>query len=125
KDKILINLHGGGFHVGNGGPGGLVESVPMAGYGGYKVITVDYRQAPEAMFPAASDDVVAVYREIIKEYKPENVGIYGGSAGGMLTAQVVARLLHDNLPLPGAISIMCAGAVSLPPAPRMWDLTYT
>jgi acetyl esterase/lipase len=83
----------------------------MAALGGYRVIAVDYRQAPEASFPAATDDVECVYRELLTRYAPEDIGIYGSSAGGMLTAQVVARLQQANLPRPGAIAIMAAGAM--------------
>jgi len=73
------------------------------------VISVDYRMAPEHRFPAASEDVVAVYRELLKVYKPENIGIYGYSAGGVLTSQSVATFLEEGLPLPAAIG-MIAGA---------------
>lgn len=109
-DKVLINFHGGGFVLGNGGIGGRIEAVPMAGLGGYRVVTVDYRQAPEAVYPAATDDAVAVYRALLKAYRPENIGVYGSSAGGMLTAQLVARLQKEQLPAPAAIAIMAAGA---------------
>lgn len=124
KNRVLINLHGGGFHVG-GGLGGLIESIPMTGFGGYKVVSVDYRMAPEVTFPAATLDVVAVYEELLKEYSPESIGIYGGSAGGMLTAQVVAHLISQNKPLPGAVSLMCSGAVRVRPSMPIWTLTFT
>lgn len=124
NDRVLLNLHGGGFHVG-GGVGGLIESIPMSGYGGFKVISVDYRMAPESHFPAATEDVVAVYRELLKEYKPENIGIYGGSAGGMLAAQVVAYLVKNKMPVPGAVSLMCAGAAQVSPSMPIWNLTFT
>jgi monoterpene epsilon-lactone hydrolase len=125
-DKVLISLHGGGFFIGNGGPQGRVEAIPMAGYGKYRVIAVDYRQGPEYHYPAATDDVVAVYRELLKTYKPENIGIYGSSAGGILTAQAVARFQKENLPAPGAIAIMAAGAtVPGRTDSSMWALGFT
>lgn len=108
QDRVLINLHGGGFIVGGGGPGGAIESIPIASVGHIKVMSVDYRMAPEYHFPAASEDVAAVYRELLKTYKPENIGIYGCSAGGMLTGETVAWLLKEHLPLPGAVGIFCA-----------------
>ena len=110
RARVLISLHGGAFVIGNGGIGGQMEAIPMAALGGYQVIAVDYRQAPEASFPAATDDVEAVYRELLLDHAPEAIGIYGSSAGGMLTAQVVARLQQSGLPRPGAIAIMAAGA---------------
>src|SRR6185436_18208567 len=49
-------------------------------------------------FPAASEDVSAVYRELLKSYKPQQIGIYGCSAGGALSAQVAAWLPAHGLP---------------------------
>ncbi|MBR0346943.1 MAG: alpha/beta hydrolase [Rudaea sp.] len=110
--RVLINLHGGAFLWG-AGSGGLVEAIPIASVGKIKVVTIDYRQGPEHVFPAASEDVEKVYRELLKTYKPQNIGIYGCSAGGALTAEAVAWLQTKNLPAPGAIGIFCAGVVDL------------
>ena len=112
RDRVLINLHGGAFMVG-GGLGGQLEAVPIAGLGRIKVITIDYRQAPEFRFPAASEDVAAVYRELLKTHRAENIGIYGCSAGGMLTAMSVAWFQKHGLPRPGAIGIFCAAATPM------------
>ena len=109
-DRVLINFHGGSFTHGSRS-GGQMESIPIAAIGRIKVISVDYRMAPEYRFPAASDDVVAVYRELLKTYKPENIGLYGYSAGGVLTSQSIARFQQEGLPLPSAIA-MIAGAAS-------------
>lgn len=107
-DRVLMNLHGGAFLFGGGGPGGAAESIPMAGLGRIKVISVDYRMAPEHRFPAANEDVVAVYRELLRVYRPENIGIYGYSAGGALAGQAIAWFKKERLPMPGAIGILCA-----------------
>lgn len=108
QDKILINLHGGGFAGCYPGCAEL-ESMPIAAIGGYKVVTIDYRQAPQHRFPAASEDVAAVYRELLKTYKPENIGIYGCSAGGMLVGMALAWFDKEGLPMPGGAGIFCAG----------------
>ena len=107
KTRVLINLHGGGFEVGSRTFSHL-ESIPIASVGQIKVISIDYRQAPEYAFPAASADVAAVYRELLKTYKPKSIGIYGCSAGGVLTAQAVAWFENEGLPLPGAVGMFCA-----------------
>ena len=117
--RVLINLHGGAFLWG-AGSGGLVEAIPVASVGKIKVITIDYRQGPEHTFPAASEDVEKVYRELLKTYQPQNIGIYGCSAGGALTAEAVAWLQTKNLPAPGAVGIFCAGVVDL-----QGDSSYT
>jgi len=106
RSRVLINLHGGGFMWG-AGAGALSEAVPIAGTGRIKVITVDYRMAPEHKFPAASEDVATVYRELLRQYRPENIGIYGCSAGGILAAQSVAWFAAHSLPRPGAIATLC------------------
>lgn len=111
RNRVLINLRGGGFIMGRGLTSGLIESMPIASIGRMKVVTVDYRQAPDFKFPAASEDVEAVYRELLKVYKPEAIGIYGCSAGGALTGQSVAWFQSKGLPRPGAVGIFCAGPV--------------
>ena len=87
---LLINLHGGGFVVGSGA---LVEAIPVAVLTGFEVIAVDYRLAPEHPYPAAVEDVLAVYRACLAEHDGVQVGLYGSSAGGFLTAQAIARML--------------------------------
>lgn len=108
-NRVLINLHGGGFSM-CADACALLESLPIAAVGGYKVISVNYRQGPEAKFPAASEDVAAVYRELLKTYKASQIGIYGCSAGGALSGQVAAWLPAHGLPKPGAIGIFGSGA---------------
>ena len=110
--RVLINLHGGAFLWG-AHSGGLVEAIPIASIGRIKVITVDYRQGPEHTFPAASEDVEAVYRALLKQYKPQEIGIYGCSAGGILTVEAVARLITDKLPVPGAIGTFCGSLLDV------------
>ena len=102
RDKVLLNLHGGGF---NSDSGSYTESIPIAGYSKIKVVAVLYRLAPEHPFPAAVDDSIAVYKELLKTYKPSHIVIYGTSAGAILTAEVAARLKQLGLPLPAALGI--------------------
>jgi acetyl esterase/lipase len=111
EHRVLINVHGGAFLVGRGLVAAKNESVPIASIGKIKVIGLDYRMAPYYKFPAASEDVEAVYRELLKTYKPNEIGIYGCSAGGMLTAQSVAWFQTKNLPRPGAVGIFCSAPV--------------
>src|SRR6185436_9062136 len=108
RDRVLINLHGGGF-VGCWPACAELESIPVASLGRIRVVSLDYRQQPKYRFPAASEDVAAAYRELLKTYKPENIGIYGCSAGGMLTGMAVAWFQKQGLPRPGAVALLCAG----------------
>jgi acetyl esterase/lipase len=89
---------------------GQAESIPIASLGKIKVVTVDYRMAPEHHFPAASEDVAAVYKALLQHYRPGNIGIYGCSAGALLTAEAVAWFEKEHLPLPGAVAMFGEGA---------------
>ncbi len=102
KNRVLINLHGGGF---NSDSGSLIEGDPIANLAKIKVVSVYYRLAPENKFPAAVEDVVAVYKELLKAYKPKNIGVFGTSAGAILTGEAVAKFKQLRLPLPGALGI--------------------
>ena len=109
KDRVLINLHGGGFS--GCWPGcAELESIPVAALGRIEVVSVDYREGPDYKFPAASEDVASVYQELLKNHEPQDIGIYGCSAGGMQTAMSIAWLEKRSIPLPGAIGIFCASA---------------
>ena len=111
RTRVLINLHGGGFS--GCWPGcAELESMPVSAIMQIKVVSVDYREGPDHKFPAASEDVAAVYRELLKSYKPQNIGLYGCSAGGMLTAMSLAWFQTHGLPAPGAVGIFCASAGS-------------
>jgi epsilon-lactone hydrolase len=102
KDKVLVDLHGGGF---NSDSGSYAESIPIASYTGIKVVAVLYRLSPEVKFPAAVDDSIAVYKELLKTYKPRHIVIYGTSAGAILTAEVAAKIKQLGLPMPAALGI--------------------
>ena len=123
RDRVLINLHGGGF-MGCWPGCAELESIPVAAMGRIRVISLDYRQGPQFHFPAASEDVASAYRELLKTYRAENIGIYGCSAGGMLTGMAVAWFQRHELPRPGAVGILCAG-MTLAPNGFGGDAAYT
>jgi acetyl esterase/lipase len=102
RDKVFINVHGGGF---NSDSGSYSESIPIASYAGVKVVSVMYRLAPENPFPAGIDDVIAVYKELLKSHPPSHIVIYGTSAGAIMTGEVAVKLKKLGLPLPAALGI--------------------
>jgi acetyl esterase/lipase len=124
RERVLINLHGGGFS-GCWPACAELESLPIAGLGRIKVVALDYRQGPEYRHPAASEDVAAAYRELLKTYRAENIGIYGCSAGGMLAGMSVAWFQQHGLPRPGAIGMLCAGAANVDGAAFAGDAPFT
>jgi epsilon-lactone hydrolase len=106
--RVLIHLHGGGFLAG-GIPAGRVESIPVSHLGKYRVVSVQYRHGYEHRYPAASEDVEAVYRALLDRYPAQKIGMFGGSSGGTLAAQSIAWMLARGLPAPGALAMLCAG----------------
>ena len=99
-DRLLINVHGGAFFFGQGS---IQEAIPIAARTGLAVMVVDYRLAPEHPFPAAVDDIIAVYRELLKTYQPQHLALYGWSAGAILTAEAAVRAHQLDMPLPAAL----------------------
>ncbi len=124
RERVLINLHGGGFS-GCWPACAELESLPIAALGRIKVVALDYRQGPKYRHPAASEDVAAAYRELLKTYRAENIGIYGCSAGGMLAGMSVAWFQRHDLPRPGAIGMLCSGAASVGGNAFGGDSSYT
>ncbi|HVP51450.1 MAG TPA: alpha/beta hydrolase [Terriglobales bacterium] len=102
QNRVLINVHGGGF---NADWGSMIESIPVANLTQTKVVSVLYSLAPEHKFPTQVNETVAVYKELLKAYKPQNIGLYGTSAGAILTAEVASELRKEGLPLPAALGI--------------------
>lgn len=120
RGRVLINVHGGGFVTDSGS---LVEGIPIANLTQTTVVSVYYRLAPEHPFPAAVDDTVAVYKQLLRTYKPRNIGLFGTSAGAILTAEVAVKLRQLGLPLPAALGVF-SGAGDLRQAADS-DAIYT
>jgi epsilon-lactone hydrolase len=103
RNRQLIHMHGG-CYVLNPGEAGLPEAIFMAGFGHIKVISVEYRMPPEAYFPAALDDGITVWKAALKTTDARNMAIFGTSAGGSLTLEMILKAKELGLPLPGAIA---------------------
>lgn len=101
--RVLLNFHGGGYVLG-AGESGTVEALFMAGIGGYRVVMPDYRMAPDFPYPAAIDDAIAVYRELLKTVPAEKIGVFGTSTGGGMSLVLALRARSEGLPLPAAIA---------------------
>jgi epsilon-lactone hydrolase len=103
QNRVFLHFHGGAYVLQPGEPG-TREGTLMAGFGHVKVISVDYRTSGDAPYPAALDDCVAVYRELLKTVSPQNIAVFGTSTGGGLTMALVLRAKEEGLPLPAAIA---------------------
>lgn len=103
RNRLLVHVHGG-CYVSFPGESGTGEAIYMAGFGRFKIISVDYRMPPDHPYPAALDDAMTVWKAAVKMADPKNMAIFGSSAGGALTLSMVLRAKQDNLPLPAAIA---------------------
>jgi len=103
RNRLLVHVHGGCYLL-SPGEAATTEAVFMAGFGHFKVISVDYRMPPDAYFPAALDDAMTVWKAAVKMADPRNMAIFGTSAGGALTLEMVLRAKQEGLPLPAAIA---------------------
>jgi acetyl esterase/lipase len=120
KDKVLIHVHGG-CYVLFPGESGTSEAIMMASFGHFKVISVDYRMPPESYFPGALDDAMTVYKAVLKSTDPKNIAVFGTSAGGALTLEMMLRAKQLGLPMPGAI----APGTPMSDATKTGDSFYT
>jgi epsilon-lactone hydrolase len=101
RRRMLLNFHGGAY-VYAPGRSGLEDAILMASRG-FRVVSVDYRMAPDFPYPAAIDDAEAVWRALSKKIKPQRVGVFGTSTGGGMTLALIHRCKRNKLVLPGAL----------------------
>jgi acetyl esterase/lipase len=98
----VLYLHGGGYVIGS-----LKSHRHLAGLLAKEargtVITLDYRLAPEAPFPAALDDARAAWGALAATTAPGRCAIAGDSAGGGLAFATAIAARDAGMPLPGAI----------------------
>ena len=84
------------------------EAIAVASLGQFKVIKVNYRGGGPSI--PGNEDIVAVYRELLKTYKPKNIGMFGASGGCTLAQTTILWLPLQKLPLPGAVGLnTCSG----------------
>jgi acetyl esterase/lipase len=105
-EHVILYFHGGAYAVGT-----AASSVGLASDLGRRararLVSVDYRLAPEHPYPAALEDAVAVYRGLIASGRsPSAIAIAGESAGAGLVAATLVTLMRAGLPLPSAALMM-------------------
>ena len=102
SSHVLLYLHGGGYQ---GGSPAMLRNVVahISAAAQCRVLSVDYRLAPEDPFPAAVDDAQTAYRFLLKSNtSPAAIAIAGDSAGGGLTLATLVALRDAGDPLPAA-----------------------
>lgn len=102
-DRLFVYVHGGGFRIGSPrSHGDLVARLSAAS--GSTGLAIDYRLAPEHLFPAAIDDVVAVLAAL--ETDIATVSVIADSAGGALLLSAVQMLRERGATLPAALVLL-------------------
>jgi len=108
SNQIALSVHGGGFHVGSPqSHRDLAAHVALAS--GARVLIIDYRLSPEHVFPAALDDVKAVYTALLKDgIDAKNLVLFGDSSGGGLALSALLDLKGAGVPMPAGVMVMSA-----------------
>ena len=103
---VVLYFHGGVYVLGDAlSAAGLASQVARLTRA--KVISVDYRLAPEHPYPAAVDDALAVYEALLDNgTAPSDIAFAGESAGGGLAIATLVNARDHGLPLPAAAFVM-------------------
>jgi acetyl esterase/lipase len=106
SDDTILYFHGGVYAMGSAaGSVGLASD--LARRAGTRAISVDYRLAPEAPFPAALEDAVAAYRGLLASGRPAaRIALVGESAGAGLAVATLVALKAEGLPQPSSAVLM-------------------
>lgn len=99
--RVFLSVHGGGF-IGGAGATCRAMGIGDALQMGVRTWALDYRMPPDDPYPAPLDDCVAVYRNMLDDYRPEEIVVGGASAGGNLAAALLVRARDEGLPMPAA-----------------------
>lgn len=105
-DRVILQLHGGGYI---GPMKNIYRSFAVlyskALHGG-RVLTIDYRVAPQHPFPAALEDAYHAYQWLLEYYQPKQIFFAGDSAGGGLALALCHYLKEKGQELPNGIIAM-------------------
>lgn len=105
SDRVILYSHGGGYLFGS--PLSYrAFTTRLAHATGMNVFVPDYRLAPEHVFPAAADDILAVYRWLLQRHQPQHIVLVGDSAGGGLSLSLLVQIRQQGLPMPARVVLM-------------------
>lgn len=106
QERVVLYLHGGAYILGSlTSHRELVARLCAAA--GVRGLQIDYRLAPEHVFPAALDDALAAYRWLLANgTKPEHIVLGGDSAGGGLSLALLQVVRDQHLPMPAGVILI-------------------
>lgn len=108
---LFIYIHGGGFVNGFAEQGAyFIKAIERRI--GCVAIAIDYKLSPEVTFPFALNQIFNVYKDIIKNHKPNKIILGGESAGGNLCLALMLKIKDENLPYP-KLAIISSGYLDL------------
>jgi epsilon-lactone hydrolase len=101
----MLYIHGGGFVACS--PVTHRPITAALAKRGFRVFAPAYRLAPEHPFPAALDDTMGAYKQLLKTgIAPEDVVVSGDSAGGGLATALLLKAREDGLPMPAGLYLL-------------------
>lgn len=107
ESRVVLYAHGGGYAVGSA-RGCRTFVAALGAAADARVVSLDYRLGPEHPYPAAVDDALAAYRELVAQgVDPGRIAIAGDSAGGGLSLAVALRLREAGEALPAVLGLVC------------------
>ncbi|MFZ5722224.1 MAG: alpha/beta hydrolase [Pseudomonadota bacterium] len=102
SEQVVLYFHGGGYFMCSAATHRPLTA-RLAHVLKRRVLSINYRQAPDHRFPAWLDDALDAYRFLLAEgYAPEKIALGGDSAGGNLVLVTLQQIRNENLPMPGA-----------------------
>jgi len=100
----ILYFHGGAYVIGSA-TASLGLAADLARRSGARVITADYRLAPENPYPAALDDALSAYRGLLAEVDATRIAVAGESSGGGLAVALLVAAREAGLPMPASIAV--------------------
>lgn len=105
SNKYVLYLHGGGFALGSlDSHRELISCLVRSS--GVKILSIDYRLAPDHPYPAGFEDALSAWNYLTKLTSPNKIALAGDSAGGGLALALVQKLATEKRELPAALFLM-------------------
>ncbi|KAG2075190.1 alpha/beta-hydrolase [Suillus decipiens] len=121
QSRVILYIHGGAYYSSSAAAQRML-TIPLSKYTNARVFAVDYRLAPETVFPGQLHDVVSTYFRLTDDLRvpPENLVVAGDSAGAALGLALLLYLRDNGYTLPGG-ALLFSPWVDLTLSCESWD----